>query len=325
MSQIPETDRRLFSYKALGGKTVFAELPGFGLLHFIGDDARQFLQGQLSCDVNSLEAGQAQYGSYNTPQGRILASFLLWRDEPGYVMQLPRNLCGPLLKRLSMYIMRSNLKAEDTSDRMILIGVAGADAETAVKSVISDIPSFSLALTTTAEANLLRVDASRFQIIAPPKRAAELRVSLGKFATQVGPEVWDWLDIMAGIPWITPSSQDQYVPQMLNFDLIGGVSFTKGCYPGQEIVARMHYLGRLKQRMYLANIPSDIAPQPGDKLYSANSGDQASGMIVNAAQSPVSGYDVLASVRIERVAAGDVHWRSFDGPRLVFMPLPYYV
>ncbi|MBI2289829.1 MAG: folate-binding protein YgfZ, partial [Betaproteobacteria bacterium] len=142
-------------------------------------------------------------------------------------------------------------------------------------------------------------------------------------AAPVGPAVWDWLDIRAGIPFITPATQDQFVPQMANLDAIGGVSFNKGCYPGQEIVARMHYLGRLKQRMYLASVAADEAPQPGDKLYSADTGEQSCGMIVNAAAAPDGGFDMLAVMQIESAQRGEVHWKSPDGPRLKFSDLPY--
>ena len=305
--------------------TLFAELSGFGLIRFKGEESQQFLQGQLSCDVNSLEVGHAQYGSYNTPKGRILASFLLWRDDHGYVLQLPRCLRESIQKRLAMHILRSKVKTTDASSEYVLIGIAGAGAEASVKPLFRQIPSIPLAMTPAHGAHLLRLDANRFQIIASPERAPELRSVLSKDATPVGETIWGWTNIRAGIPYITPATQDQFVPQMVNLDLIGGVSFSKGCYPGQEIVARMHYLGRLKQRMYLANVAGGEAPQPGDKLYSSGLAEQASGMIVNAGPSPDGGYDVLAVIHIERVNADDVHWRAVDGTKLTFLPLPYKV
>jgi len=123
---------------------------------------------------------------------------------------------------------------------------------------------------------------------------------------------------------ITPATQEQFVPQMVNMDLIGGLSYSKGCYPGQEIVARMHFLGRLKQRTYLAHLGAG-EPVPGDKLYSADLGGQASGMIVNAAPAPGGGYDALAAMQIASAAAGTMHWKTPDGPELKLLPLPYEV
>jgi hypothetical protein len=145
----------------------------------------------------------------------------------------------------------------------------------------------------------------------------------------VAPAHWDWLDIRAGVPTITKPVQEQFVPQMVNLDLIGGLSFSKGCYPGQEIVARMHFLGKLKQRMYLAHLSTELAagasPQPGDKLYSADLGAQSSGMVVNAARSPEGGYDLLAVIQIASAEGQTMHWKSPDGPALDLLPLPYEV
>ncbi|MDO8595144.1 MAG: hypothetical protein Q7R45_00820 [Sulfuricaulis sp.] len=303
--------------------TIFADLSHFGLIRFAGEDAQQFLNGQLSCDVNSLEPLHARYGSYSTPKGRMLATVLLWRDAAGFFMQLPRSLREPIQKRLSMYILRSKVKAEDASGAHVLIGVAGKDAGAILKPLFAALPAEPLTLTSPEGTSLLRLSADRYQIIASPERASALRDAIARNAAPVGPAVWDWFDIRAGIPFITPATQEQLVPQMANLDLIGGVSFSKGCYPGQEIVARMHYLGRLKQRMYLANIQGAEPPQPGDKLYSAAMDDQASGMIVSAAPSPDGGSDVLAAVQIESAKGDAVHWKSPDGPQLRFLELPY--
>jgi len=303
--------------------TVFAGLSHFALIRFTGEHAQQFLNSQLSCDVNSLEPLHARYGSYSTAKGRMLATVLLWREAAGFFMQLPASVREATLKRLSMYILRSKVKAEDASGAHVLIGVAGKDAGTILKPLFAELPAEPLALTSAEGASLLRLSADRYQIIAAPERAPALRDAIGRDAVLVGPAVWDWFDIRAGIPFIAPATQEQLVPQMANLDLIGGVSFSKGCYPGQEIVARMHYLGRLKQRMYLANIEAAESPQPGDKLYSADMGEQASGMIVSAAPSPDGGSDVLATIQIESVKGDDLHWKSLHGPRLRFLELPY--
>lgn len=303
--------------------TIVADLSHFGLIQFAGEDAQRFLNGQLSCDLNRLEPLHAQYGSYSTPQGRMLATFLLWRNDAGFFMQLPCSLRESIQKRLSMYVLRSKVKATDASDEYVLIGVAGKDARAILGPLFQRLPDVRLSITAAEGTSLLQLEANRYQIIASPERAPLLWEAISRDATPVGPAVWDWFDIRAGIPFITPATQEQLVPQMANLDLIGGVSFGKGCYPGQEIVARMHYLGRLKQRMYLANIAARETPQAGDKLFSADMGVQASGVIVNAAPSPEGGFDVLAAIRIESAKQGDVHWQSLTGPGLKFGELPY--
>lgn len=305
--------------------TLVAELAQFGLLHFSGDDAQTFLQGQLSCDVAALAPGQALYGSYNSPKGRMLASFLLWRDDTGFMMQLPRTLCEAIRKRLTMYILRSKVKARDATGDFCLFGVAGANAPELLQPLFPAIPAVPLMMTMGEQASLLRLDEARFQVIAAAERAAAIRDTLAAGALFVDEAAWDLMNIRAGIPFITRATQDQFVPQMANLDLIGGVSFTKGCYPGQEIVARMHYLGRLKQRMYLANVASDAVPQPGDKLYSASAGGQSTGMVMTAAPAPGGGYDMLAVLQIANFEEGDARLAAPDGPRLKFLALPYKI
>ncbi len=172
---------------------------------------------------------------------------------------------------------------------------------------------------------VIRLPGDRFEIVATRDKASRILEILSAGTEKTDPERWEWLDIRAGIPTITPATQEAFVPQMVNLDLIGGVSFEKGCYPGQEIVARMHYRGTLKQRMYLANIASDERPQPGEKLYSPDFGEQACGTIVNAARSPEGGHDLLASIQIASAGKGNVHWKLPGGPAIKLRSLPYNV
>jgi folate-binding protein YgfZ len=310
---------------ALMPVTGVAALTHFGLLQFAGADAAVFLQGQLSCDVNALQPGQAVYGSYNTPKGRMLASFLLWRDETGFTMQLPRSVCEATRRRLSMHVLRSKVTVRDASDDYVLFGTVGNDAMPVLASLIAEPPAAALALTTAPQARLLRLDSARVLIVVDRERGHALTEALTAKLHPLSTDLWDWTDIRAGIPYITPATQDQFVPQMANLDLISGVSFTKGCYPGQEIVARMHYLGKLKQRMYLTAAPDNELPQPGDKLYSPDTGEQATGMIVNAARGPDGRPVALAVMHIESFKRGEVHLKAPAGPRLEFMDLPYSI
>lgn len=301
----------------------FCRLTQPGLLRFAGADAQGFLQGQLSCDVAALQPLQATYGSYNTPKGRMLASFLLWRVGADYFMQLPRELCEPIRKRLSMYVLRSKVQVTAVSDSYATFGLCGDQIDTALHSAGLPPPPAPLKLIASGDALLLRLDTGRCLILATVAQAGPVESALLTAATPVAETVWDLATIHAGIPVITTATQEAFVPQMANLDRIGGVSFSKGCYPGQEIVARMHYLGKLKQRMVLAHVDAATPPQPGQKLYSSDLDGQASGAIVNAAPAAAGGFDVLAVVHTSSLGAVAVNLDSAEGPELHLLTLPY--
>lgn len=298
-------------------------LDAMGLIQFSGSEAAPFLHGQLTCDVTSLADGRSTYGAYCTPQGRVLANFLLWRAADDYWMQLPRALAGAIQKRLSMYVLRAKVKASDMSDRHAVWGIAGDGASSVLARVFGKAPRTLHEVECSADTTLLRLAPDRFEIVASAEAAARVHEALKSHAPEAEAAHWEDLEIRSGIPWITPSTQEQFVPQMVNLDLMGGVSFSKGCYPGQEIVARTHYRGQLKQRMYLAHLAVEDTVRVGDRLFSAEFGDQSSGMIVNVARSPENGYDVLAVMYLSSAEKGDVRWKALDGPRLEIKQLPY--
>jgi folate-binding protein YgfZ len=172
----------------------------------------------------------------------------------------------------------------------------------------------------------IALQSARFLVIAPIASGPEIwdRLSAGVLRP-VGAGCWDWLEISNGLPWITAATQDQFVPQMANLELLGGVSFRKGCYPGQEIVARTQHLGKPKRRLYLAHVSADGIPIPSEPLYSAALGDQAAGTIVSAAPAPGGGFDVLAVVQTASAAGAGVRLGSPAGAELRFRALPYPV
>jgi folate-binding protein YgfZ len=299
------------------------ELSRDSLIAVTGDGAQSFLHAQFTSDVAALAPNSSQYSGYCTPKGRLLASFLLWRTEHCFYLQLPSSLREAIQQQLSKFILRAKVKVRDASGEFTRYGVAGAQAEASLMRMFGAVPSAPNDVVHHDAGALIRLPVDRFEVVVPREQSPAVLETLAKDARAAGQEQWDWLDIRAGIPVITPATQEEFVPQMVNLDLIGGVSFTKGCYPGQEIVARMHYRGRLKQRMYLAHIGSEAAPQPGDKLYSADLGEQSSGMIVNAAIAPGGGYDALAVIQMGSAESGRVHWKALDGPALDFLPQPY--
>jgi hypothetical protein len=303
---------------------VMADLSHLGLLGVTGEEAPAFLQGQLSCDIKGLGDEASSFGAYCSPKGRMLASFLVWPEGGGYFLALSRALVGPTAKRLGRFVLRSKVEVADrTGDRM-LIGAAGHSAERTLHAALGTVPASPHRVSQSDGASVIRLAQNRFLVAVAPRRAETLWAALSSALRPVGTPCWEWLDITAGIPRVTARTQDEFVPQMANLELLGGVSFQKGCYPGQEVVARTQYLGRAKRRMFLARIEG-VAPQPGDPLFSADLGDQASGMIVNAAPAPDGGFDVLAVVHAPSTAAGTVHLGSLAGAPLRFRPLPYAV
>jgi folate-binding protein YgfZ len=308
--------------------TVLCDMSQFGTLRVSGEDAPTFLQNMLSSDVAAVTERQAQPSSFNTAKGRMLATFLIWKEGGDYFLHLPTSLRAPIQKKMSMYVLRSKVKIEDVSGERVSIGLAGENAADLLRENVSEtLPQGILAVEQVsfqgAQISVIRAG-TRFQINLRAADAPLLWQKLCAGARPVGSPCWDWLNIRAGVPLILPATQEQFVPQMANLDLIGGVSFKKGCYPGQEIVARMHYLGKLKQRMYLAHVGSS-APVAGDKLYSAEMAEQSCGTVVNAAPAPGGGYDLLAVVQIAAASAQRIHLGALEGALLEFMPLPYSV
>lgn len=311
--------------KACKSGTILTDLSYLSLIGFSGEDAENFLQGQFSNDVRQIGANRSGYGGYCTPKGRLLANFLVWRDESGYRLQLPAELRESIQKRLSMYVLRAKVKVRDASEELVRLGVAGVGAESAVRALFGAAPQADHEIVQGGQGVATRLPGGRFELAVKPEIAPEAWAALSQSCTPVGTSCWEWLEIRAGIPMITAPTQEQFVPQMANLEAIGGLSFKKGCYPGQEIVARTQYLGKLKRRLYLANIAAEAAPVAGDELFSADAEGQPSGMIVNAQPSPDGGYDVLAVIQIASVEANSIHWKTMDGPALRFLPLPYQI
>jgi tRNA-modifying protein YgfZ len=303
--------------------TVVCDLGQFGTLRVSGEDAQSFLQNLLSNDIRLAGGKQAQISSFNNAKGRLLATLLIWRAGDDYLLQLPKALCEPIRKKLSMYVLRSRVRISDAGGEIISLGLSGEKAQQIVLAKFGGLPDLPLGITGNGQASAIRTGGSRFLISTAAAHAPALWTEFARQARQAGSPCWDWLDIRSGIPVILPQTQEQLVAQMVNLELIGGVNFNKGCYPGQEIVARMQYLGKLKRRMYLAHLDGSDVPQPGDELFSAEMEGQACGMVVNAARAPGGGCDLLASVQLSSRAQHTVHWKSLQGAALQFLPLPY--
>jgi len=301
--------------------TIVADLSQLGISAFSGVDTATFLQGQLTNDVRQLHADSAQWNGYCSPKGRLLANFLMWRQGDDYLLQMSGDIRESVQKRLSMFIMRSQVRTRDASDETVRLVVAGVNAGNAVTKAFGTLPDAPMKSVQTESGCVVRVGADKFVLSIQPDVAVHVWQTLTQTATPVGAPVWDGLRLNAGIPMITTATQDQFVPQMVNLEVIGGVSFQKGCYPGQEIVARSQYLGKLKRRMFLAHV--DVEAVPGDSLYSADMEGQATGMVVNVAPASKGGFDLLVVAQVESAKSQVLHLKTADGAALTLKPLPY--
>lgn len=318
--------------------TAWTILPQFGVIEARGDDHTSFLHGQFTNNMQQLDGAHAHLAGYCSPQGRLLASFLAWRADDAIRLLLARDLQHAVQKRLGMFVLRARVSLVDASapdDGLIVAGFIG-DVRDALADIThtplpcDDEPAAGYAQFNTPLGALIRLPEAagraRYLLIGPKAAISAQSAAFNKAFTNVSPEVWDWFSIRAGEPRIVQATASQFVPQSVNFDLLGGVNFHKGCYPGQEVVARTQYRGTIKRRMALAHVATtlDVA-HAGVALFHAADPGQPCGMIVNAALSPDGGVDLLAELKLEAMKAGDVHTGAVDGPALQRLPLPYDV
>jgi len=306
---------------AVRGGTIMADLSDNALLSITGDDAAAFLHGQFTNDVESLQAGAAQWNGWCSAKGRLLATFLLVRSEDGFLLMLPGEIAPAFAKRLGMFVLRSKVKIEDVSARWARIGFAGKTAGVLAARHFGFTPD-PMRSAQADGATCIALDTERFVIFAPVESAPSLWDKLALNATPAGADAWGLSLVDAGVPVIVAATQEAFVPQIANFDLVGGVSFRKGCYPGQEIVARTQYRGILKRRMARVHLAGDARPVAGQGVYSAAFGEQAAGTVVSAAPAPGGGFDLLVVAQLEALAGGDLRWGAPNGPTLAIIGHP---
>jgi len=305
-----------------------APVTDLGLIGVAGEDAAGFLHNQLTNDVEHLGAGEARLAGYCTPKGRLTATFLMWKEADGIYLQLPRAIQAPLQKRLSMFVLRAKAKLRDATDepqRQAVLGLGGAKAESALRTHVPELPAAPYAKVEGAAGTVLRLadafGAPRYLWLTSSETAIAALPALRTQLAFGGNVAWHLAAIHAGVPQVSQPTQEQFVPQMVNFELIGGVNFRKGCYPGQEIVARSQYLGKLKRRMALATL-ANAAVRAGDEVFTTADPDQPCGMIVNAAPNGDGGADVLVEIKLAALEQ-EVRHGSAGGTALSFLALPY--
>jgi folate-binding protein YgfZ len=302
------------------------DLSHLGLIAVQGGDADSFLQGQVTNDLRELTESHSHLSSHCSPKGRMIANFRALRRAGVIYLQLPEENVAALLKRLNLYKLRANVELSDADGDLARIGLAGQCAAQLLGAKTGRLPELENEVIHHGQLTIVRMpgDSDRFEVLGPPAEVSDLWKDLRDGGAEPdNRDHWALLEIQAGQPTVYGSTAEAFVPQMANMQLIDGVSFTKGCYTGQEVVARMQYLGKLKRRMYRAQVESADTPNPGDELFAGSStSGQGAGRVVDARPSGEGRYELLAVVEISAADQGDVRLGE-NGPALQFLDLPY--
>lgn len=309
------------------GSDIIADLSHLSLITADGEAAGSFLQGQLSNDIRLVTATHSEIAAYCSPQGRMFAIFRVLLRDGVYFLQLPASLMETTLKRMKMFVLRAKVTLADADTEWVRVGVSGPNTPAILAEAGLRLPGHNDNCVTDGGLTVLQISgpAPRFEIIGPSEAMERVWTRLRARLAPVGAAAWSWLDIAAGIPVVLPGTVEQFVPQMANLDLVGGINFKKGCYPGQEIVARMHYLGRLKQRMIRARVETRKRPEPGAPVYAPDFVGQSAGTIVDAQPGPDDSFELLAVVQISSIRNGELHLDSPSGPALQRLETPYSI
>ena len=276
--------------------THIAKLDQYGLLQVAGEDARAFLHAQLTNDIENLAPGTARYAGWCSAKGRLLATFLVVPSPGGFLLQLARDLVPTVAKRLSMFVLRSKVKVTDASAKWAQLGLWGTGNGN------------PLSVSESGGAITVRIGPDRVLLLVPEE-------NFNSYKPDTSADEWALEEIRAGRPLIAQATQDQFVPQMVNLELSGGVDFKKGCYPGQEIVARAQYRGAVKRRMVRLR---GAALQPGQEIYSDDTPGQASGTVVNS-----TGDEALAVLQVSAIEAKSPVRAEPQSAALEVLSLPY--
>ncbi|HTT07792.1 MAG TPA: folate-binding protein [Gammaproteobacteria bacterium] len=309
---------------AASGRNSMVDLSHLALVEVSGEDAEKFLASQLTNDVPALTAHQTQLSAWCSAQGRVLALLRMYRTPSSYRMLLPADLAEETMKRLRMFVLRAKVKIEDLSPRYVRLGLSGPKAAECLGMVVGQVPTELNAANTTYNGTLLRLPGAvpRFIFVGEAGEAGMIWDKLATDARPAGADSWTLLDIEAGQPQVYAATRDEFIPQTLNLDVLGAVSFSKGCYPGQEIVARLKYRGRLKQRLYPGRAQTDRLPERGGKIVVR--GQEAHvGRVVDVAAHPEGGIALLAVLNMESAQSAELHLNTPDGPACRFTMPPY--
>jgi folate-binding protein YgfZ len=303
----------------MADSAFFCPLSHEGVLAVRGVDASKFLQGQLTCNLDYLSEARATLGARCTQKGRMQSSFRILLEGDGVLLAMASELIEAQLLDLKKYAVFSKSKLTDESASWVRFGLSHGDA--ALASLGLELPQDTDSVVRANDLIAIRVSPARAELWVRAEQADDIR---NRLAAQL-PEgsLNDWLlgQIRAGIGQVFGQTREEFIPQMINLQAVGGVSFKKGCYTGQEIVARMQYLGKLKRRLYRLTLEDNDVPEPGIELFSPVHASSA-GNVVLAARTG-SGVELLAVLQADAVENGNIRLGNPEGQALLLSELPY--
>ncbi len=316
-----ETSPHFYSHE----NTYVCDLSTLGIIRASGEEAQSFLHGQFTNDLNKVSSSISQISSYCNPKGRMLSIFRIYKRNDDYFLILPRDVLEPTIKKLTMFKLMSKVDLSDDSNKFVIFGVAGPDTESTLTSLNITIPKQVNHCVQDTEVIIIRLPSENTRVLFITN--AKLAISFWKQLTEelsiATFHLWDLHDIYSGIPQITANTCEAFIPQMTNFELIEGVNFSKGCYPGQEVVARTHYLGKPNRRMYRVSVADNKVPEPGTNVYSPEDENQPVGKIVIAQKISNDNSSALIVLRTEKEDDDNLHLGSIVGPNISIQSLPY--
>lgn len=290
-----------------------APLSHLGVIRVEGEDAAQFLHGQLTQDFTLLDLQHARLAAFLSAKGRMQASFIGFKRSATEVLLVcSRDLLAPTLKRLSMFVLRAKARLSDATADYALYGVAG--------ETINSVAGSAQPAWTKADFGSVTV----VHLYPADGHTRALWVALASDAPPAGPALdpalWLWSEVRSGVATLTTPVVEAFVPQMLNYESVGGVNFKKGCYPGQEVVARSQFRGTLKRRAYIAHAAADVAV--GAEIFAVSDLEQPCGTVVQVAPAPGGGVDAIVSLQIAATQEA-LQVGAAGGVLITLAPLPY--
>ncbi len=300
---------------------ILVDLSESGLISVTGEDAKSFLQGQVTNDVNTITATQSQYSGYCNPKGRLLALFFAFQHQDTLYLSLDKALVASTQKRLQMYVMRAKVTLADEQTNIARFGIAGDTAPQQLQKHYPNLPETDFEVTQHGEVTIIRMPLIKpaYQVITHAEHRDQVLQTLSGSFSSTDKAAWDYLETQSGIPEIVAATQAAFVPQMVNLDALGGINYKKGCYTGQEIVARTHYLGKVKRRTLLGSIKTQAGTTPtaGDNINDAT--QQNIGQVVRCCANTEGGMDFLFECRLDSQDQ-TLYWQGLP---ITLKTLPY--
>jgi len=304
---------------------IICDLSYFSTIVIAGGDATEFIQGQFTNDVNKVDESNSQISGFCNNKGRMIANYRLFQHQQNYFISIRNDLVERSIQHLKNYILRSEVAIQDISEQLIHIGVSGENAAALLGSYIDNLNTNIDSVSSNENYIAIRVagDTPRYEIFCSFEHATKLWQELEEKTNIVNTAYWNYLNIKNGLPFIDGNTSEQFVPQMANMELINGISFEKGCYTGQEIVARTHFLGKQKRRTYRISIMSEIEPKAGDQLATDTSTEnQYTGTLVTLHPTSENNYEALAVIQIKSAEEDKLQLKE-SAAKISVLDLPY--